>query len=60
MNYNNLKYFMKLFNLNNYQTRQIIKLLIFNFIITYRPNKINLVNAPSRRSNYKSKNKLLN
>ena len=37
-----------------------MKLLIFNFIISYKSNKINLINILLRRLNYKNENKLFN
>ena len=37
-----------------------MKLLIFDFIISYKSKKINLIDILSKRLNYKNKNKTLN
>ena len=37
-----------------------MKLFIFDFIISYKPNKTNLVDTLLRRFNYKGENKSIN
>ena len=58
--HNNLKYFMGLAQLNGRQARWVMKLSMFDFIITHRPEKTNPADAPSRRSDYRGENESLN
>ena len=37
-----------------------MKLFIYDFIISYKLNKLNLINAPFERFNYKRKNEFIN
>ena len=59
-NHNNLKYFMGMTSLNKRQARWAIKLSMFDFFITHRSGKTNLVDASSRRPDYKDENESLN
>ena len=54
-NHNNLRYFMKTTTLNKCQSRWILILAEYDFEIKYRSEKINSVDGPSRRSDYKKK-----
>ena len=54
-NYNNLHYFMKTTTLNKRQFRWVFALAEYDFEIKYRFEKINSVDGPSRRFNYKKK-----
>jgi len=53
--HNNLKNFMNIWKLNERQVKWIIRLLIYNFEIMHKLEKINLINASSRWFNYKNK-----
>ena len=57
--YNNLKYFMRLAQLNGRQAQWAIKLSIFDFFITHRLGKTNPADAPSRQPDYWGENKSL-
>lgn len=52
MNYNNLYKFIKIKNLNKRQTKWIIKLVIFDFIILHQLDKKNLTDALLKWLNY--------
>ncbi len=54
--HNNLKSFMNVQKLNKRQVRWVMRLLICNFEIAHRSEKINSINASSRWSDYKNKN----
>ncbi len=54
--HNNLKSFMNIQELNERQVRWIMRLLICNFEIAYRSEKINLINASLKWSDYKNEN----
>ena len=57
--HNNLKYFMGLAQLNGKQTCWAMKLSMFNFFITHRPEKTNPADAPSRQPDYWGENESL-
>ena len=59
LNHNNFRKFIKQKKLNFKQIRWTLTLIIYNFEIFYRFNKINSINESSKRFNYK-KNSLLN
>ena len=52
-NHNNLRDFMKTTALNRRQFRWILVLAEYDFEIKYRFEKINSIDGPSRRSDYK-------
>jgi len=54
--HNNLKNFMNVWKLNEKQVKWIMRLLICNFEIAHRLEKINSINASSRWSDYKNEN----
>ena len=54
-NHNNLRYFMKTTALNKRQSRWVLAFVEYDFEIKYRSEKINSVDGPSRRSDYKKK-----
>jgi len=54
--HNNLKSFMNVWKLNERQVRWVMRLSICNFEIAHRSEKTNLINALSRKSDYKSEN----
>ncbi len=54
--YNNLKSFMNVQELNERQVRWVMRLFICNFEITHRSEKTNLINASLRWSDYKNEN----
>ncbi len=54
--HNNLKSFMNIWKLNEKQVKWVMKLLICNFEIIHRSEKINLIDASSRWSDYKNEN----
>ncbi len=54
--HNNLKSFMNVWELNERQVRWVIRLLICNFKIAHKSEKINSINALSRQFDYKSEN----
>jgi len=54
--HNNLKNFMNVWKLNEKQVKWVMKLLICNFEIAHRSEKINSINASSRQFDYKSEN----
>ncbi len=54
--HNNLKNFMNVQELNERQVRWVMRLLICNFEIAYKSEKINSINASSRWSDYKNEN----
>ena len=53
LNHNNFRKFIKQKKLNFKQIRWTLTLIIYNFEIFYRFNKINLTNESSKRFNYK-------
>ena len=55
INYNNLKKFMNMQMLNKRQTRWIMKLIFFDFIINHKSKKINFVDASSKSIDYHNK-----
>ncbi len=55
-NHNNLKSFMNVWKLNERQVSWIIRLLICDFEITHRSEKINSINVSSRWFDYKNEN----
>ena len=57
--HNNLKYFMRLAQLNGKQARWAMKLSMFDFFIMNRLGKINPTDAPSRRFDYRGENESL-
>ena len=54
-NHNNLRYFMKTTTFNKRQSRWALAFAEYNFEIKYRSRKINLIDEPSRRSDYEEK-----
>ncbi len=58
--HNNLKSFMNVQKLNKRQVRWIMRLLICNFEIAHRSEKINSINASLKQSDYKNKNIFVN
>ena len=52
INYNNLREFITVKNLNGRQARWAIFLAVYNFDIKYRPKTTNSTNISSRRPNY--------
>ncbi len=54
--HNNLKSFINIQELNEKQVRWVMRLLICDFKIAHKSEKINSINALSRWSDYKSKN----
>ena len=52
VDHNNLKKFMNVQMLNERQTRWIMKLIFFDFIINHRSKKINFVDASLKRFDY--------
>ncbi len=52
IDHNNLKRFMNVKTLNERQVRWAMKLIIFDFVIKHRFEKINLVDESSRRFDY--------
>ncbi len=56
IDHNNLKNFMNVWKLNEKQVKWIMRLLICNFEIAHRLEKINSINASSRWSDYKNEN----
>lgn len=59
IDHNNLWEFMNVKVLNDRQVRWVMRLASFDFSITHRSGKINLADASSRRSDYKSVNKIV-
>ena len=59
-NHNYYKYFINVLNFNGRQARLAIKLFIFDFVISHKSNKSNLIDAPSKRPNYKNENEFMN
>ncbi len=55
-NYNNLKSFMNIWELNKRQVKWIMRLLICNFEIAHKSEKSHLIDASSRWSDYKNEN----
>ncbi len=56
INHNNLKSFMNVQKLNKRQVRWVMRLLICNFEITHKSEKINLIDTSSRWFDYKNEN----
>ena len=54
-NHNNLRYFMKTTTFNKRQSRWALALAEYDFEIKYYFEKINSIDGPSRRSDYKKK-----
>ncbi len=54
--HNNLKSFMNVWKLNERQVRWVMRLSICNFEIAHKSEKINSIDASSRRSDYKNEN----
>ncbi len=54
--YNNLKNFMNIQELNKRQVKWVMRLLICNFEIAHRSEKTNSINASLRQSDYKNEN----
>ncbi len=56
MNHNNLKNFINVWKLNEKQVKWVMRLLICNFEIMHRSEKINLINASLKWFDYKNEN----